>query len=68
MFNGEVEHLESPKNELEEESPQKTPSKVITELEDFNPTADTPNDPQVSVYISMPDCLFMAWLLTRVKR
>ena len=63
MFNGEVEHPESPKNELEEESPQKTPSKVISELEDFNPSADTPNDPQASASISMLlfYCLFVAW-------
>ena len=64
MFNGEVDHPESPKNELEDESPQKTPSKVITELEDFNPSADTPNDPQVIAPIStlLFFCLFLAWL------
>jgi len=47
MFNGEVEHLESPTHELEDESSQKTPSKVITELEDFKPSEDTPSNPQV---------------------
>ena len=47
MFNGEVEHLESPKNELEEENVQTTPSKVITELEDSKPSVDTPSDLQV---------------------
>ena len=64
MFNGEVEHPESPKNELEEESPEKTPSKVITELEDFNPSADTPNNPQASVSIAtlLFSFLFVAWL------
>ena len=44
MFNGEVEHPESPKDEVESE--QTTPSKTITELDDFKPT-ETPGDPQV---------------------
>lgn len=48
MFNGEVEHLESPpRDDLKEESEQTTPSKVITGQENFKPAADEPSDPQV---------------------
>ena len=47
MFNGEVEHVESPPSEQ-----QTTPTKMITEEpEDSKPsTADTPSDPQVNTH------------------
>ena len=48
MFNGEVDHPETPPREDEkEDSEQKTPSKVITVQEDYKPAADEPSDPQV---------------------
>ena len=47
MLNGEVDHLESPNNEIEVESPQSQTPKKITELEDSKPFVDTPSDPQV---------------------
>lgn len=48
MFNGEVDHPETPTREDEkEDSEQKTPSKVITVQEDSKPAADEPSDPQV---------------------
>lgn len=47
MFNGEVEHPESPPREdAREDSEQETPSKVIQEQEDSKPAADGPGDPQ----------------------
>ncbi|XP_068728186.1 AP-3 complex subunit delta-1-like [Montipora capricornis] len=46
MLNGEVDHLESPNNEIEVESPQSQTPKKITELEDSKPFVDTPSDPQ----------------------
>lgn len=50
LFNGEVEHLQSPKDDSEAESPQKTPPKKITELENSNPSPETPGDFQVCVF------------------
>jgi len=48
MFNGEVEHPESPPREdAKEENEETTPSKVITVQEDSKPAADEPSDPQV---------------------
>lgn len=48
MFNGEVEHNESPpRDDLKNESEQTTPTKAITEVEDSTPSADAPSDPQV---------------------
>lgn len=44
LFNGEVEHLQSPKDDSEGESAQKTPPKKITELENSNPSMETPGD------------------------
>ena len=50
MFNGEVEHPESPPREdAKEENEQTTPSKVITVQEDSKPAADEPRDPQVHI-------------------
>ncbi|KAJ7386345.1 AP-3 complex subunit delta-1 [Desmophyllum pertusum] len=47
MFNGEVEHIESPPgDDLKEESEQTTPTKMITDVEDFKPSADEPSNPQ----------------------
>ena len=48
MFNGEVEHPESPPREDGgDDSEEETPSKVITMQEDSKPAADGPGDPQV---------------------
>ena len=48
MFNGEVEHPESPPREdAKEDSEQTTPSKAITGQEDSKAVADEPSDPQV---------------------
>ncbi|XP_078354382.1 AP-3 complex subunit delta-1-like [Oculina patagonica] len=47
MFNGEVEHDESPpRDDLKKESNQTASTKVVTEVEDFKPSADAPSDPQ----------------------
>ncbi|RMX51650.1 hypothetical protein pdam_00021484 [Pocillopora damicornis] len=47
MFNGEVDHVESPsRDDSHQESETTTPSKEITEVEDFKPSADEPGDPQ----------------------
>lgn len=46
MFNGEVEHVESPPSEQ-----QTTPTKMITEEEHSKPsTADTPSHPKVNTH------------------
>lgn len=48
MFNGEVEHPETPPREDEKDkSEQKTPSKAIAGQEDSKPAVDEPSDPQV---------------------
>ena len=48
MFNGEVEHPESPPREdAKEDSEPTTPSKVTTGHEDSKPAADELSDPQV---------------------
>ena len=48
MFNGEVEHPESPPREdAREDSEQETPSNVITVQEDSKPAGDGIGDPQV---------------------
>lgn len=48
MFNGEVEHPESPPTEdAREDSERETPSNVITVQEDSKPAGDGPGDPQV---------------------
>ncbi|XP_058941253.2 AP-3 complex subunit delta-1 isoform X1 [Pocillopora verrucosa] len=47
MFNGEVDHVESPsRDDSHQESETTTPSKEIAEVEDFKPSADEPGDPQ----------------------
>ena len=47
MFNGEVEHPESPTDELEKGDEGTTPSKPRTKLQDSKPVIETPSDPQV---------------------
>lgn len=48
MFNGEVEHPESPPTEdAREDSERETPSNVITVQEDSKPAGDGTGDPQV---------------------
>lgn len=47
MFNGEVDHVESPsRDDSYQESEKTTPTKAITEVEDFQPSVDEPSDPQ----------------------
>ena len=50
MFNGEVDHIESPpRDDSQQGSEQTTPTKVVSspELEDTKPSVDEPSDPQV---------------------
>ena len=47
MFNGEVEHPESPTDEVEKGDEGTTPSKAATKLQDSKPVIETPSDPQV---------------------
>ncbi|XP_073259026.1 AP-3 complex subunit delta-1-like isoform X2 [Porites lutea] len=46
MFNGEVEHPESPTDEVEKGDEGTTPSKAATKLQDSKPVIETPSDPQ----------------------
>lgn len=46
MFNGEVEHPESPTDEVEKGDEGKTPPKAGTKLQDSKPVIETPSDPQ----------------------
>lgn len=65
MFNGEVDHVESPsRDDSHQESETTTPSKEIAEVEDFKPSADEPGDPQVCtlnrlVILSACTCLLL---------
>lgn len=47
MFNGEVEHPESPTDEVEKGDEGKTPPKAGTKFQDSKPVTETPSDPQV---------------------
>ena len=47
MFNGEVEHPESPTDEVEKGDEGTTPPKAATKLQDSKPVIETPSDPQV---------------------
>ena len=47
MFNGEVEHPESPTDEVEKGDEGKTSPKAGTKLQDSKPVTETPSDPQV---------------------
>ena len=47
MFNGEVEHPESPTDEVEKGDKGTTPPKAATKLQDSKPVIETPSDPQV---------------------
>lgn len=46
MFNGEVEHPESPTDEVEKGDEGKTPPKAGTKLQDSKPVIETTSDPQ----------------------
>ncbi|KAM7444286.1 AP-3 complex subunit delta-1 [Porites harrisoni] len=46
MFNGEVEHPESPTDEVEKGDEGTTPPKAGTKLQDSKPVIETPSDPQ----------------------
>ncbi|CAH3134867.1 unnamed protein product [Porites lobata] len=46
MFNGEVEHPESPTDEVEKGDEGTTPPKAATKLQDSKPVIETPSDPQ----------------------
>ena len=47
MFNGEVEHPESPTDEVEKGDEGTTPSKAATKLQNSKPVIEAPSDPQV---------------------
>ena len=47
MFNGEVEHPESPADEVEKRDEGTTPPKAGTKVQDSKPVIETPSDPQV---------------------
>lgn len=63
MFNGEVDHVESPsRDDSHQESETTTPSKEIAEVEDFKPSADEPGDPQVCTLNRLSDLVHLHML------
>lgn len=66
MFNGEVEHPESPTGEVEKGDEGTTPPKAGTKLQDSKPVIETPSDPQVCGMIWV--LIFYTYSSTFIKR
>ena len=73
MFNGEVEHPESPTDEVEKGDEGTTPPKAGTKLQDSKPVIETPSDPQVCGVIWVLifytySLTFIKWLVIKVSK
>ena len=66
MFNGEVEHPESPTDEVEKGDEETTPPKAATKLQDSKPVIETPSDPQVCGVIWV--LIFYTYTSSFIKR
>ena len=66
MFNGEVEHPESPTDEVEKGEEGTTPPKAGTKLQDSKPVIETPSDPQVCGVIWV--LIFYTYTSSFIKR